>query len=650
MIKSITYPQRHRLELENLAKNKDIKIMKADKGGSVVIMNSDNYLFKAHQLLSDENTYTKLPSLPSVTKLQMDFNREVRKIAKSIVNVEQRNLVLSKISHKIPSLPYFYGVPKAHKPGCPLRPIVATCNAPQSKLAQYLATQLSPLLGKISDAHLLHSLDFIDRIKQLGNVEGRMISLDVTALFTNVPLEYLLSKLKNKFEEGVIEFSLPIAPLLDLIRLCVSSTIFAFNDEGFKQNFGVAMGSPLSPILANLCMEFLETDIMAMCPQHIKPTLWVRYVDDIFLVYKWSDAHFQEFFRYVNSFLPSIQFTVEHEVDNVLPFLDVAVCHDPTNHLFKFSVHRKPTNAENYIHFFSFHSPQVKSNVIVNFVIRAYRICDPEYIDKEISHLKRIFLKLCYPEHFIEKAITKARKRFFIPSPPQVHHKDSKFLSVPYHPNLEALQRKFNARSKGQVSIVFNYNNTIRSKLTHNKVGKVVNNKVGVYQVPCKDCDKSYFGETGRGLNIRLKEHQRSYELMANNNVLVRHSFDEDHMINWEGTKLLFKSRDIGDRRVVEGALIHYANSMEGNKSFTQEDPLINYLICNSIIKSSDLNTPHIATPDAASLSPAQVTELQNAPPVAGADADERGPINLLNSPIRRSRRLAGLPAEDAIT
>ena len=175
---------------------------------------------------------------------------------------------------------------------------------------------------------------------------------------------------------------------------------------------------------------------------------------------------------------------------------------------------------------------------------------------------------------------------------------------------------------------------------------------VGVYEIPCGDCNSSYFGETGRGLDIRIKEHKRAYNLMHNNSVLVKHSWEKDHKIDWKAAKLVFKSSGVSERRVVEGALIGLGNSMEGNKSFTQEDVFINYLVCRSAIKNFNLNKFHIATPDAAALSPAQVTEMQAAAPVAGAYADdEDSPDNHLHQqPQRRSRRIAGLPPGDGVT
>ena len=206
-------PKRHKQALDELARNKDIKIMKADKGGSVVVMDTIDYNVKALRLLNDQNTYIELPHIPSIKSLQGNFNKKLKAIASRIPDKESRDIVCSKVSKKTPNIPYFYGIPKAHKNGCPLRPIVATCGAPQSQLANWLAKQLSPLIGTISTSHIQHNTDFINKLRTLGdNVSGHMYSLDVTSLFTNVPLNYVLDRLKHRYENDLtfIHFTLPL--------------------------------------------------------------------------------------------------------------------------------------------------------------------------------------------------------------------------------------------------------------------------------------------------------------------------------------------------------------------------------------------------------------------------------------------------------
>ena len=198
--------------------------------------------------------------------------------------------------------------------------IVATCGSPQSKLAKWLADSLSPLLGKISNSHLLHSSDFISRIRALGPTAGKLISLDVTALFTNVPIDFVMDNLKRVANSNLFQPPIPIDQFCELVRLCVDATIFTFEGEVYKQRFGVAMGSPLSPILANLCLEFIEEYHIKPLPDDIKPFIWVRYVDDIFIIYQHDLEAFNNLIHEINNILPTIKSTVE-EVNGQLPFL-----------------------------------------------------------------------------------------------------------------------------------------------------------------------------------------------------------------------------------------------------------------------------------------------------------------------------------------
>ena len=299
------------------------------------------------------------------------------------------------------------------------------------------------------------------------------------------------------------------------------------------------MGSPLSPILANLCMEFVETEILQNCEPSLRPIFWVRYVDDIFIVFKGNPSYFDNFLQYVNGILPSIQFTVEHETDSKLPFLDMLIYHDPVTFAFKFTVYRKETNAETYIHFFSWHNTEVKTNILVNFVLRALKICDPDFIDKEFRHIEDVFRKLCYPEYFINNAFKKARRIFYTgSSKEQDKKKFMNCLALPFNPHLNGIRKNVNKNYNDKINIVYNYNNTINRLLIHNNNSQTQHNKqIGVYEIPCTECDAKYFGESGRGLLTRIGEHKRAYKLHAENNALVSHSLKLDHRINWAESK-----------------------------------------------------------------------------------------------------------------
>ena len=132
------------------------------------------------------------------------------------------------------------------------RPIISQCSAFITPLAKYVANILTPLVGSFSDAHLTGSQDFTARLKNFYDntphlLSAPLLSLDVEALFTNVPLKSVLSFLSRKFTENNLPLpeGLTIDALIQLIKLCCDSTVFSFNNCFYQQIGDVAMGSHL---------------------------------------------------------------------------------------------------------------------------------------------------------------------------------------------------------------------------------------------------------------------------------------------------------------------------------------------------------------------------------------------------------------------
>ena len=130
-----------------------------------------------------------------------------------------------KHHHEIPyhhlSPSNFYGIPKIHTPGCPLRPIISNVGAVSRPLAQ----QLSPYLGKFSEAHLSSTQLFKEKLVAFSSSnstsQGRMASLDVTSLFTNVQSEDILNFIERKITANKIKLPIPRDIFMSLLRLCI---------------------------------------------------------------------------------------------------------------------------------------------------------------------------------------------------------------------------------------------------------------------------------------------------------------------------------------------------------------------------------------------------------------------------------------------
>ena len=187
----------------------------------------------------------------------------------------------------------FYGLPKVHKQGLPLRPIVSSIGAVTYQTAKELSKILKPLVGK-SPHHVHNNEEFLQHLKgiHLGPDEV-IIPYDVKALFTSVPIKPALTIIEKLLEEdpGLQErTSMRVKNIICLLEFCLRSTYFTFQNQYYEQVEGAAMGPPISPIVANLYMESFETRAISTSP-HL-PLMWKRFVDDTCVIIK--GTHKQE--------------------------------------------------------------------------------------------------------------------------------------------------------------------------------------------------------------------------------------------------------------------------------------------------------------------------------------------------------------------
>ena len=198
-----------------------------------------------------------------------------------------------------------------HKDGIPLRPIVSNRGLAYHPLSHFLVKIISSLAGK-SSSYVKNSAHFVERISNVPIRSNQMVNLDVVSLFTKVPTDETLAVVRDKLTADTLleeHTCIPIDNLMEMLTFCVETTYFGMGSDIYRQE-GLAMGSSLSLVLADIYLEYFEE--MALGSTSLKPLMWLRYVDDTFVLWPHQED-VQKLLDHVNSIWPSIQFTLEKE-------------------------------------------------------------------------------------------------------------------------------------------------------------------------------------------------------------------------------------------------------------------------------------------------------------------------------------------------
>ena len=139
-----------------------------------------------------------------------------------------------------------------------------------------------------------------------------------------------------------------------------------FRGQVYQQNLGIAMDSPVSPILANQFTEYLEKQAMESAPDDLRPKLWKRYVDDTLRVIR--PGKVLEWSEHLMNSTGSNKFAHEEETHNSVPFLDTHI-HRRDNEPVKVKIYprKTETHTNQYLFFDTHHPLHTKNGSDLNF-------------------------------------------------------------------------------------------------------------------------------------------------------------------------------------------------------------------------------------------------------------------------------------------
>ena len=333
---------------------------------------------------------------------------------------------------------------------------------------------------------------------------------------------------------------------------------FKYKEKIYTQLKGMPMGSPLSPILADIVMEELLNKCMDSL-EH-KPKLLTKYVDDLFGIIKKDEV--QNTLEALNKFHRNIKFTVEIEKNGQLPYLDSIAIRKENK--VKINWYQKPTASGRIINYKSKHPRNIIINTANNFIRRVLTTSDPMFHAENKDKIMEILKKNNFPEATSRGLIHK----FYSTQNRRGRNDDNsnpprKYKSVAYIPELTDTFRKSKLYNKEEYRIAPNIKNTTQQFFSKTKSKLEDGEKSNiVYEIKClgngdRNCDMIYIGTTKNKLKTRVAQHKsdqrlRRNTLMEQKTALAAHCAAHNHIADFDNARVVCEERHYTKRLTLE--------------------------------------------------------------------------------------------------
>ncbi|CAF3887993.1 unnamed protein product [Rotaria sp. Silwood1] len=336
-----------------LRKYQQVILRRTDKSKVFHLGDAHDYQRKVLEYMQETEAYEEIIS--GVSPLSANL-QQVTVLLNQLYHAEKPLITKKQYEAMYPKeneteLTHLYFIPKSHKIGTPLRPIVAGIHAPAILISKYLDDSLRSVFNRVARRRIY--INSLDLMKQLENYERqghllsttKFITADVKNLYTMIPkggaLDALYRFCVKHGKNGKIG-NLYVNTIIPLACLVLDTNCFVFDNKYYKQIRGGAMGSPFTMTLANIYMYEWEQSLHQH--QQQRNQLYGQYIDDIFMTSNEPVENIKALLDRENAKDPNIRIT--YTIHDSVEFLDVLI--ENIQGQLKTLVFRKPA-AEPYI-------------------------------------------------------------------------------------------------------------------------------------------------------------------------------------------------------------------------------------------------------------------------------------------------------------
>ncbi|CAF4074483.1 unnamed protein product [Adineta steineri] len=403
---------KHKFRLSNVI------LRKTDKSKVFHLGTLEHYQERSDEYMDRTQAYQCIGTNDPLLDLIQRTNKHLLdlRLAKSLTQKQYEQLCVQIDEAELARL---YYLPKAHKPTTPLRPIIFGLKHPTLKISKFLDGILRPLFDRMAvNRTVSNGFELLKKLQQWSSInikqETVLCTIDVTDLYTMIPqvegvlslkqmLDYLDLNQVNDLKTEVI---------IQLASFVMNNNYFKYNGQYYHQIRGGAMGSPITLTIANCYMFFYEQQICKQITNSFG--LYVRYIDDIFIIINWPSRYFLKQVDRWNEIDSNIKLSAN--INLYADFLDLHM--ENKDGILRTSVYHKPSYEPYCLPFHSIHPLHMKQNIPFTMLFRGIRYCSTfqSYL-QERDHLRMALLLNQYPIKFIDQQFNRVLEKFNVLQP-----------------------------------------------------------------------------------------------------------------------------------------------------------------------------------------------------------------------------------------
>ena len=419
----------------------ELSVVKADKGGALLIVYPELLRRKVLEKLENKDLYNKYKDDPT-EKLHAEL-LELWILAKrkGFVSPQEASAVMgitdkgrkSTSPHFKPGASYFYPMLKIHKlkkeevtigADPPARLVTALQEGITKRSDVFMAKNFIQHLEKDFCADLLKDtngallwLNDIDKNQPTASKKlYKSFTFDFKSLYDSLKPELVLKALSIALQECRSDWSDEFKEwICRVVEHSLKSAVGKFEENWFVQKLGIATGGSLCVELANITVYYVmrlcvyENENLMENVEHVK-----RYIDDGAGFYVGTSDEFKEWLASVNNAISPFGLYIDEanveEVGSFAPFLDIMFCFNHCG-ILETDLYIKPTDSRSYLHFGSAHPKHVYSGTVYSQCLRLRRIiiCNAK-LKARLIDLCDCFVLCGYPKSLITRISEKVLK------------------------------------------------------------------------------------------------------------------------------------------------------------------------------------------------------------------------------------------------